>query len=314
MRVLGNNAAGEEEAGEREGAGGAEHAEADSIKNEYMALLKHVRENKERILDEEGSEGVHNLFRRTNALLANVTKAPELRLDAKVSGEVVKLSGSRIAKMCRGTGVSLEEFLKEIAGVSGKTGASRAGFDNLGDPLLTGENEGFFLYAHGFFQGAKFPDELGIAEDAVEGGGERKTQRKRRLADAGEAETPGVEGAPDEDCNILKRVKLVVELVERLGRVEFYRLVVSPSSFAETIENIFYLSFVVRLERVFLEWEGEAIYVTVQPTPGRDRAYAHFIAEMTEDRHRQIVAGLGPSVEEALLTEAWKGLADNRAQ
>jgi Nse4 C-terminal len=286
----------------------AEKRKEDAIKNEYLMLLKSVEENRENICEEEGADNVYRIFRRSTDLLKSVRKSSEMRLDAKVSGEAVEIANARIAKMCKGTGISLGEFLKKIASKECKDPGDNEYFES-GDGLVHRGNFGFFSYVGRFFFGTRFPQgRLNIGSEDGDGRGEsggkeeeKRERRKRKQSCIKELEVPGDEKKSDEH-DLLMRIKFTYELVCKRGRTRFYDLVLSPDSFAETVENVFYLSFVVKLERLFLEWEGNVIWITSKRAPGASDG-SHFIVGMTEELFRRVSVQYG--IKESIMSKEW---------
>ncbi len=102
----------------------------------------------------------------------------------------------------------------------------------------------------------------------------------------------------------------VYTLLDRSGPVNYFRFVINPESFPQTVENIFYVSFLIRDGRAALSLQdGQPVLATAQPLENQtksapkkqvlspsggegagSRARAQLIVEMTMDTWREAIA------------------------
>ncbi|KXN85343.1 Non-structural maintenance of chromosome element 4 [Leucoagaricus sp. SymC.cos] len=71
-----------------------------------------------------------------------------------------------------------------------------------------------------------------------------------------------------------KNVQIIRHVLETVGKVNFFRFVINPNDFAQSVENIFHLSFLIRDGRV--AWEVEDSEPFIFPCdPSTDEDYAN---------------------------------------
>ncbi|KAJ6554426.1 Nse4 C-terminal-domain-containing protein [Mycena capillaripes] len=73
-----------------------------------------------------------------------------------------------------------------------------------------------------------------------------------------------------------KNVAIVASVLEKVERVNLFKLVINPQSFAQSVENIFYLSFLIRDAKVAFEVseDGEPIVFACEEPSDEDRQAA----------------------------------------
>jgi len=102
------------------------------------------------------------------------------------------------------------------------------------------------------------------------------------------------EDIKEQENETTKNVVQICEILEKVGRVGLFEFIVNPESFSQTVENIFYLSFLIRDGKALLDEEnGELVIERTDPPDEED--YMHgikkkqFILEMDYDTWKDIV-------------------------
>ncbi|KAJ1923015.1 hypothetical protein IWQ60_006137, partial [Tieghemiomyces parasiticus] len=71
-----------------------------------------------------------------------------------------------------------------------------------------------------------------------------------------------------------QNVRTIFEILERVGPINLFEFIVNPDSFSQTVENFFYLSFLIRDGKAFIDDEsGQPMIETCMPPTHED--YSH---------------------------------------
>ncbi|KAI5189329.1 hypothetical protein NECID01_0524 [Nematocida sp. AWRm77] len=242
-----------------------EHHLQKSVREEYIELLAETKEEK-RKPKEDGSV-LYTLYEKTNTLLQEVETAPELRLDACVSGEVVDLYSKQVGKLCAGTLLTVAQFVSLMKTPEAWRQAQE--------------------YSTDVYRGAYFPRLLCLREE--ESPPRKKPARRRE--ESTEIEKPGAEeNQALQQTDAPWEVKKIFQVLQSIGTVELLRLVVDPQDFSKTVENLLYLSFAVKLERAFLHTKNGTLYVS--STKQEEETLSHFILTISPQEHARAVKQL----------------------
>ncbi|PVU87768.1 hypothetical protein BB561_006186 [Smittium simulii] len=91
-----------------------------------------------------------------------------------------------------------------------------------------------------------------------------------------------------------KRVKQIHSLLQELGSIHLFEFVINPHSFAETVENVFYLSFLIRDGKAYIDDEsGQPLLAACEP-PDQE-AYKHGLVK------KQVVFDIDMTLWEQLI-------------
>ncbi|KAJ1921323.1 hypothetical protein H4219_000639 [Mycoemilia scoparia] len=133
---------------------------------------------------------------------------------------------------------------------------------------------------------------------------QRKTTRQPRQR-ATQDPLSKVEEVQSEDYkkqenDTTKNVKYIHRLLERIGSINFFEFVINPRSFAQSVENIFYLSFLIRDGRVFIDDDtGQPMLETCEPPLQSDYQEGltkkQLIIDLDVELWKEIVATYGIS-------------------
>ncbi|KAI5172745.1 hypothetical protein NEFER03_1777 [Nematocida sp. LUAm3] len=226
------------------------------VRHAYIDLMNKAKEQKHS--HEEGISSLYSIYKKANDLLPSVTTGEELRLDACVSGEVVSISSRRVVKLCSGDRIIQEEYIS----------------------LLKENWNAHEQYVKTVFHGAIFPKNISILGEE-----EEKTKKKRRQIEEKEIQKPKNEKNKEEETST-KTIKKIIEILTEKKKIPLNQLIVHPTDFSKTVENLLYLSFAVQIERVFLLVEDE-IYVTLNKTIEKEES--HVILTITRDEAEEAI-------------------------
>ncbi|ELQ76247.1 hypothetical protein THOM_0757 [Trachipleistophora hominis] len=121
-----------------------------------------------------------------------------------------------------------------------------------------------------------------------------KSKKKREVKiEEQDRKSTKVEHKKMKDENFAHRIDTIVHAVGD-QKIEYYRLVVDPNSFTKTIENIFYLSFAIKLKKVkFCPEDGKILVMKdVGDKEPNERHINHFISSIDYVEYKRIIHNL----------------------
>ncbi|KAI5180482.1 non-structural maintenance of chromosomes element 4 [Nematocida sp. AWRm80] len=227
--------------------------------DKYIELMEETQAQKTE------SAALYEIYRKTNYLFQYVSTAPELRLDAHVSGEIVNLATSKLEKQCTGAILTADQFIQ----------------------FITTSEDKHMDYIDKYFLGTSIPRELHLQ-------GPEKPKRKRTAQPLEENQklenTTTQQPTYLQQIDSLERVKQIYKVLQDVRQIELFRLVINPNSFSKTVENILFLSFAVKLERVYLSIYNQTIYVTAEQDKPNDTS--HLIISITQEEAQEAIEQL----------------------
>jgi len=91
-------------------------------------------------------------------------------------------------------------------------------------------------------------------------------------------------------------VRLVAELLEKNAPINLFEFVINPRSYGQTIENIFYVSFNVRLARAKIDFDNNGIpilyYVDALTEEEMEMENKQCVLEMTMQHWEDLIRAL----------------------
>ncbi|KAJ3040143.1 nuclear protein [Rhizophlyctis rosea] len=235
---------------------------------------------------------------KANELLKHVNTTQEAALDHKTLVDISNAAAKRIKQMrIDGGTFDVDEYLNKVASkmrrqvpVDLDEDEEDVGGRNDLDWFALGRVAGKWL------QRAPTMDFLlgPLAVDPKE-----KVQRQRRVRDKQDLHNMKnpTSISREEITQEGETTTLVVELTRKLhqaGRIPFFQFVINPHSFSQTVENIFYLSFMIRDGTASLEDDDGELVLEPQEAPA-----AHAYADGEVRRVQAIV-----DIDEAVWREA----------
>ncbi|KAI9364510.1 Nse4 C-terminal-domain-containing protein [Zopfochytrium polystomum] len=224
--------------------------EARVLRKEYRALQTALEENKLEYLKSE-SNGLAEILERSNELFKQVISTQEAALDSKVIVQTAELGIEKVKKMkLAGKSFDIDDFIQKLADVKqndrpipnlsqrGQGDRSDVAWATIGDIaskyMLRAPTSDFML------------GPLAVepkARKEVKRVVQRLEKDKDQLRKPQELKESDIVKAENETS---KTVQKIAKLLKQHGPVNLFHFFVNPESFSQTVENLFYLSFLVR--------------------------------------------------------------------
>ena len=242
--------------------------ELHSVLSSYHSLLRNIKQNRKEMITNIHDKQLNEFISEADRLYSRVKRPIDSVLDSKLiiySADI----GYRRLKNCP-TGeryYSLDDFVEDVLskwpiggnalpdrGDSTTPLAERVDFGAIG--RLMDE----FNFWKGVLVTSSHKRRLAIPRFQRGVPDEVRTRKPRTRMGASEKEEAELEIAKtvkiDEQTQVRETTEFVIEIFDILqelgGRVPFYKFVLHPTSFARSVENIFYVSFLIRDNRVKL--------------------------------------------------------------
>ena len=248
---------------------------------DYLSI--YCLDNKSEFL-QPTNNGLLNTLRKTNSLFKNVKQTSDATLDSRILVDVADIAYSRAKAMAFGTsaatGIDVDEFVGKLITYMRnspdvhQTSRQRVDDDDRGNDADEGDAlDWAYLGRSAAFKGNKRPatsdfllGPLSVQKrQRVQGA--RRSGLKRNAANIVRPQELKPSDIQQQETN--STAKMVIQIAKVLDKylednnltndgdgVNYFRFVINPSSFAQTIENIFYVSFLVQEGRAAL-WESE---------------------------------------------------------
>lgn len=261
-----------------------------NVQNQYFKILNDLRNKKEEVADLD-VDNLDSIINQTNALFTNITNSIELKLDARISAETVNISSIDFEKKLRNRKISTELFIKHL----------NKNFRNTDNSTIQTKRRQkiniFLEKINKNFYGIRFKEIYALAFD-------KKTKKKKEAAKKDEESTKSTE-IKFKQTETEDFTQKIDKLVCHIGnsRIEYYRVVLNPTSFTETIENIFYLSFAVKCNKLKLIFDKNVFYVTGEKNNNKvcikEHEQCHFTSTINYEEYKKLVQNL--EIKEAFL-------------
>ncbi|CAD6887788.1 unnamed protein product [Tilletia controversa] len=253
------------------------------LRKKYRGLLAAAEDARKEITDQT-SESLTSMLKQTDDLFNKVKAPSEGILDARLLGQMVDI-GTHMARTLKtnADAFDTDSFLSRVARVVGgqvRSGARRGADDLDDDEAVLAANEWNWdelgrLAAKHSRRAVSLDFLLGPLQAKPK---ERKqTERTKKVK-----EKVGVAVRPEElkDTDIQRSenettvmVRQIANLLEEVGEVHLFNFVVDPTSFSNTVENLFYVSFLVRDGKVSVDFDdktNEPMLMRTEPPRDED--------------------------------------------
>ncbi|KAK0543914.1 hypothetical protein OC861_005922 [Tilletia horrida] len=275
-----------------------DHNEKRQLRKEYRSLLA-VADDARRDLSDQNAVGLTQMLKQTDNLFDKVKAPSEGMLDARLLGQMVDI-GTHMARTLKmnADAFDTDSFLARVARVvkgqvrSGGGGRRNRGRDDIDDEEAAHIANEWDWDALGRIA-AKY-SQRAVSLDFLHGPLQVKPKERKPVERTKKVkEKFGVAVRPEElkDGDIQRSenettvmVRQVARQLEEIGTsVPLFNFVVDPTSFSNTVENLFYVSFLVRDGKVSLDEDDDGEPVLMRTEPPREEDFAQGLTK------RQIV-------------------------
>lgn len=218
-----------------------------SIQDQYFDLLTSLKNKKEKISDTE-TLNIDEIAEKANTLLPDISNSTELLLDAKISSEVVNISALNFDKNLRNKQATVPSFINRLNKALVDDGSKTTNIHKI-------KMERFFKNLKSQCYGVSFKKQYSM--DIIE------QELRIKSIDNEKQDVKKTEIKHEKmkkNDNFMEKIERICDVLGN-KRLEYYELVIDPGSYSKTIENIFYLSFAIKLELVQFHYENGTIFV-----------------------------------------------------
>jgi len=252
-------------------------------------LTPNKKENKSEYL-QPNNDGLLNTFKQANELFKNVKQTSDATLDSRLLVAASDLTLKKISNFAVGTsgvGIDVDEFVSKCIAFMKNANRRQQQHRSSDDDSSDDATNWAYLGRAAAFKGNKRPatSDFLLGPLAVQKKVRVQKARKQGLGRRrGEKATQPVEvDAKDikqSDNNALKLVKEVFDILyqyfEEYGiedGVSLFNIVLNPQSFAQSVENMFFVSFLVKEGKVaiFDTEEGAPYLMIADPADDKQR-------------------------------------------
>ncbi|KIY50141.1 hypothetical protein FISHEDRAFT_39848 [Fistulina hepatica ATCC 64428] len=247
------------------------------VRKGYRTLARHIEENQTN-LNEITAEQLSNELALANKLFDRVKAPQEAALDSQFLLMASTMGAQKARAMKSGSGsFDIDDFVAKLITFMGgrqpsdndendeyeiEDGTAALDWDKIGRKALAKSRR---VPTMTFMLGP-----LSIEQ-------KQRTQVKRAKFEKNEEDRQKPQEIREEDiqrsANETSHNVALAGILENVEKVNLFRFIVNPKSFAQSVENLFYLSFLIRDGVVALETEkdGEPIIFACEPPSDHDR-------------------------------------------
>ncbi|KAK6342982.1 nuclear protein [Orbilia javanica] len=249
-------------------------AERRRVKGAYNTIQQDLADNKTNLV-QPGNVDLLEYIEKTNRLFSDVKQTSDAMVDGKVQVEIGRIAAEkakRVGNSSTNTGLDVDEFIAKCIQFMAKSkpGDAADGHDwaylgrEVATPSMRTAKTSDFMYGPMGVQ--KRQRLIKERKRAVR----RRPEEFIRPIDLDEKEIAKNENSTTK--NVVDIHKCLIDYFVSSGEeiVGYFEFIINPESFSQTIENMFYLAFLIKDGRVgILESEEDVLYLTSTspPTP-----------------------------------------------
>ncbi|KAJ1976666.1 hypothetical protein H4R33_006388 [Dimargaris cristalligena] len=247
------------------------------LRREYRQLIQKTEEHRTELVESDASSLVSGL-RSANSLYDKVKNTYEATLDAKIlilSADI----GSQKAKKMRieHDAFDIESFFTKLQHIVKGTHELEGLEETPVDPDYENHWPKLGITASKYarrapasnFMFGPLMTELRVHSSAKTRQ-PRHTKNSESLVRPQQLEENDIDKQENETTN---NVKIIFEILENVGPVNLFEFIINPESFSQTVENFFYLSFLIRDGKAYIDDEsGQPMLESCLPPEQKDYA------------------------------------------
>lgn len=217
-----------------------------NLQQKYHEILKSIKHEKEDLKDIDDRK-IDYFITQTNLLFSNVSTPIELKLDARISAEAVNLSSVYFEKKLRNRKITTQKFIEHLnKSLNTNTEENR--------DIYINKLNIFFKDLTKKYYGIKFMEFQTIGEI------QQRKPREIKANDEHELETTQVSQCNMKDDTFMAKIYKIVNLIGN-QKIDYFRAVLDPNSFTKTIENMFTLSFAIKMKKILLSSDDDGNFL-----------------------------------------------------
>ncbi|KAJ3244363.1 nuclear protein [Chytriomyces hyalinus] len=287
------------------------------LRREYRAVQAELNENKSEWV-KQSSDALRETLSKTNRLFEQVETSQEAYLDSKVLTSVAKLSVIKVNNMrLSGRSLDVKDFLHRV---KRKLDVKQV---QLGRQAVVDEEDeqrrdlewnqlaglvstcGFRAPSLDFLYGPL------AAEPKARKEGKRNAVRINKdastLLKPQQLQQDDIEKQENETA---KSVQTIHKILKKLGSKNFFEFAINPDSFGQSVENIFYISFLVRDGSVAIDIDEDGQPMLVNMTKDNPeeeeeeqpkKQQKQHIIELTHEMYNDIVSTFGMTGKRSII-------------
>ncbi|KAF5317399.1 hypothetical protein D9611_003937 [Ephemerocybe angulata] len=249
------------------------------LRQDYRALTRQIEEQQANPHSYTANDVLAHV-NRANSLFDKVKQPQEATLDSNLLLLASNLGASKARAMKSGSGTfDVDDFISKLVVYMGgaklldeENAERRMDGQDTSDVALDWTKIGRKALAK-----SRRAPAMGFMLGPLSIEQKKRAQGKRAKHEKEHAESKAPQQLKEEDIQrseneTTKNVSQLETLLEGAGEINIFKFVINPNNFAQSVENIFYLSFLIRDGKVAFETndEGEPIIYACQPPSDED--------------------------------------------
>ncbi|KAI8988376.1 Nse4 C-terminal-domain-containing protein [Mycotypha africana] len=239
------------------------HNERREIRRKYRKLTETIAEKRRELSRQDDGDTLYHYLDKANVLFADVRNVQEAVLDSKLLTITSDINSQKARNIKLGTEneVNIDKVVQKVIT------ASKRGLHHVEDERLDWEYIGKTACIFG--KRAHTMDFL-LGPLAVEhkqnkrGKVNRLVKNKEDLVTPARLEEGDIQKQENETSN---NVNNIYRILAEIGPINYFKFVTNPESFSQTVENIFYVSFLTRNSVVNIDTTSGQPILSVKNAP-----------------------------------------------